>query len=163
MGGGAYDALYRASMDEEHLDRHLNNWMSDGDAYDLGLIDELGTLGHDGLIIAQNKEIPTLETCNRELRTLGLQLDVSNANLGANEEPTRKTYKTELKAAFPNLNERAIFNLFKSVPSCNCCGKPMTARDGKFGKFYFCENKCDGQKTVSDVYWKSLKRKLESI
>lgn len=39
-------------------------------------------------------------------------------------------------------------------PTCNCCDTPMTPRMGRFGKFYFCNNGCESQPTISDKAWK---------
>lgn len=42
-------------------------------------------------------------------------------------------------------------------PTCNVCKDEMHGRNGKFGKFYFCQNGCAGQSTVSDKYWQSVR------
>ena len=55
------------------------------------------------------------------------------------------------------LNQEAIKNLAKTNPTCNCCREEMMPREGKFGKFYYCMNNCEGQKCVSDKYWQSIK------
>ena len=39
-------------------------------------------------------------------------------------------------------------------PTCNCCDAPMTPRMGRFGKFYFCNNGCESQPTISDKAWR---------
>jgi hypothetical protein len=49
------------------------------------------------------------------------------------------------------------------VPYCNCCQKPMDAKIGKYGKFYFCKNQCKEQKTVSDSYWQKYKQEVAGI
>ena len=41
-------------------------------------------------------------------------------------------------------------------PVCNCCGTPMTPRMGRFGKFYFCNNGCEYQPTISDKAWRAI-------
>ena len=43
-----------------------------------------------------------------------------------------------------------------SPPTCNCCSTPMTPRIGRFGKFYFCNNGCESQPTISDKAWRSI-------
>lgn len=54
------------------------------------------------------------------------------------------------------LNDEAIANLHKEVPTCNVCGTAMTPRNGRYGKFYFCHKQCVGQSCVSDKYWQSV-------
>lgn len=39
-------------------------------------------------------------------------------------------------------------------PVCNSCNTPMTPRMGRFGKFYFCNNGCESQPTISDKAWR---------
>lgn len=56
------------------------------------------------------------------------------------------------------LNGKAIDNLKKDSPTCNFCEEGMASRIGKFGKFYYCTNHCEGQKTVSESYWLSIKK-----
>ena len=56
------------------------------------------------------------------------------------------------------LNGKAIDNISKKSPTCNICEEGMASRIGKYGKFYYCVNLCSGQKTVSDSYWKSIKK-----
>lgn len=56
------------------------------------------------------------------------------------------------------LNAEAVANLQKENPTCNICRQEMTARHGRYGKFYFCANQCAGQGTVSDTYWQKIKK-----
>ncbi len=62
---------------------------------------------------------------------------------------------------FPNLTWKAICNLFKDKPTCNICEKEMSHNVGPYGKFYFCPNRCSGQKPVSETYWLKMKSKIE--
>lgn len=55
------------------------------------------------------------------------------------------------------LSNSAKKNLDKEEPTCNTCRNPMQAREGKFGKFYFCP--CPEQTTVSDKYWQKTRIK----
>lgn len=61
------------------------------------------------------------------------------------------------------VNKEAVKRSSKENPTCNMCNTEMKSRIGQFGKFYFCSNKCDGQKTVSDSYWQEFKSKSASL
>lgn len=165
MGQHTLDALYRAEVEEEYLYDYLEGYISDNDAYDFGLIDESGSLCNSGMEIAQSLPIMTLDCCKQEIEKLTLQLDLFIAK-GANSkeelgsDKVCKKYSNRLRLAFPELNDAAIINLFKDNPTCNCCGNQMTEQHGKFGKFYFCVNKCTEQKNISESYWLKLKGEI---
>jgi len=61
------------------------------------------------------------------------------------------------------VNKEAVKRAARENPTCNICNTEMTAQNGRYGKFYFCYNKCDGQKTVSDAYWQDFKQKAKTI
>jgi len=50
----------------------------------------------------------------------------------------------------------------RTNPTCNICLKEMSAKNGRFGKFYFCSNQCPEQPTVSDKYWQDFKIKAKN-
>jgi len=61
------------------------------------------------------------------------------------------------------VNKEAVKRAARENPTCNVCNTEMTAQNGRYGKFYFCANKCEGQKTVSDAYWQDFKQKAKSL
>jgi len=61
------------------------------------------------------------------------------------------------------VNKEAVKRAARENPTCNVCNSEMTAQNGRYGKFYFCANKCEGQKTVSDTYWQDFKQKAKSL
>lgn len=63
-----------------------------------------------------------------------------------------------LKNSYVILTQRQTESLYKEMPTCNECEKEMKKTTGKYGDFYFCENKCKNQKTVSNKYWKEIKK-----
>lgn len=64
-----------------------------------------------------------------------------------------------LKNSYVILTEKQTSSLYKEIPTCNECEKEMKKATGKYGIFYFCEDKCKNQKTVSEKYWNEIKRK----
>lgn len=59
------------------------------------------------------------------------------------------------------VNEKGVrYAQTREKPTCNICEKEMLPKFGKFGKFYYCGNKCRGQPTVSDKYWQDFKLKV---
>lgn len=48
-------------------------------------------------------------------------------------------------------------------PTCNICLNEMSARNGRYGKFYYCLEQCEGQPTVSDTYWQQFKSKVKGF
>lgn len=62
-----------------------------------------------------------------------------------------------------SVTKRAVINARKREnPTCNICTQEMEAKNGMYGKFYFCKNRCEGQKTVSDEYWQKFKNRVNS-
>lgn len=93
-------------------------------------------------------------------------VDVANYNLMLREKYPNAykaldyVYRNTLKC-FIN-PEGSILKLPKHVnPTCNICNQEMDGRSGKFGKFYFCSRRCDGQGTVSDAYWQNFLKSTE--
>lgn len=59
------------------------------------------------------------------------------------------------------VNDKAVvYAQTRENPTCNICESEMKARTGRYGKFYFCANQCEGQSTVSDKYWQEFKLKV---
>lgn len=56
------------------------------------------------------------------------------------------------------LSEKQEEALYRANPTCNDCYTEMKEANGKFGKFYFCGNKCKHQKSISDKYWQAIRR-----
>lgn len=170
MGDMADYELLRCEGEEELLNDYLDGYYDDNEAYQLTLIDEKGRLDKEGSEIAQSKEIMTFEKCQEELRifTNNLSFIEPQHNCCKIQSEYLNNYKNTnykqiLRFHFPNLSDEAIFNLFKNSPICNCCREEMLIREGKFGKFYFCGNRCDSQGTISEKYWLKLKNKLKNI
>lgn len=132
------------AIETEHLaDDYANGAMSEQEAYEHGLIDESGYFTQD-MHFDSRVEVNDLESLNFKLaltsRELSLLTNISSSNQ-------------------PKLNAKAIANLSKPNPTCNICEEQMQPRLGKYGKFYFCNNYCEGQSTISDTYWQSIRRK----
>lgn len=172
MGDIADYELSRYEIEEELLNEYLEGYYNDNEAYELGLVDESGRLNEDGLKIAQNKDIMTFEKCQEELRTQTNSLDFieyhiccydDQSEIISNYKHKKTNYKQKLRFNFPELDDEALLNLFKDHPTCNCCREEMLIQKGKFGKFYFCGNKCESQGTISEVYWLKLKDRLKNI
>ena len=133
-------------IDEEcSRDDYASGHMDMHEAFDRGYIDSLGR-EQEGIQAAYDRQdIGTREQLDNSLLHASKDL-----KLGAYVQATTQRGNVALNAA-------AIANLSKPNPTCNFCGEQMLARDGRYGKFYFCAKRCEGQPTVSDTYWKSLK------
>ena len=148
MGEMADMALDACVVHEALLDEYVSGGMGLDEAYDHGIIDESGC-ERSGVQGAWDRcNVETLDDINDRLKLASLELDY------ATEVSTPPEKVTPVKG----LSANAIRNLSKPCPSCNCCGEMMEARSGRYGKFYFCTNACEGQKTVSDAYWQKVKR-----
>jgi len=145
MGEMADMALGYALETEEQAYDYLSGSMSLLDAYENGIIDELGYATQDMSHIADRHWDDITDTDNQLKHSLkDLEL-ASHSNVrGAQAK------KNAINAAAKN-------NLFKPRPTCNWCGEMMTPRNGKYGKFYFCD--CPEQGTVSDKYWQSVRKR----
>lgn len=145
MGDMADMFLEHVEQTEMLRDDYSCGNMSMEDAYDYGFLDETGceigmqdSYGRNG--------IPTLEYLQNQLKISELEL----SSIGNQQSIRPATVSI-------GLTKQALLNVRKNSPTCNVCLEEMQPQDGKFGKFYFCGNKCEGQKTVSDSYWQSLK------
>ncbi len=124
---------------ESQKDLYASGFMGMEDAFDLGFIDASGV--EHGLDRAYSDSvIGTREELDSGILTQGLLLQVADGNRVSGNNSAPSPYRLALK---------------KNGPTCNVCRLEMKARNGKFGKFYYC--KCPDQVTVSDRYWQSLK------
>jgi hypothetical protein len=76
----------------------------------------------------------------------------------------KDTFKSNIDTEGRVTNEEAV-KVAKTCdnPHCNICRKEMSSKIGRFGKFYFCSNKCKGQPTVSDTYWQKYKKSVKGL
>lgn len=146
MGDMADMFLDSCMQHEAEWDDYFNGHMSDEAAMDAGILDSTGTVTNSAQFerVINRNPIPTVDNLNQELKLATAQLG-STRSVSVSRD-IRQT-----------LNQAAIDNLSKPHPTCNWCGEQMDVRNGKFGKFYFCT--CPEQKTVSDKYWQSVRRK----
>jgi hypothetical protein len=141
MGEYAEYFLYDVAEEENLIENQYD--LSLEEAYDLGLTDHYGA----------TDRLPTsgsmsLESITQELELCTAQFD----NLCS--KTNGYSYDTTFTVV---LNKSAVENLKKASPTCNVCSKLMKSRTGKYGKFYYCS--CEGQPTVSDSYWQSVRIK----
>lgn len=133
MGDMADFALEECAIFESLADDYVSGNMSLHEAYDHGFIDEHG-VENPGLAGAHARSfIPTEEALNN-----ALSHSLKDLQLASSHSPTVVKQK-------------------KEFPTCNCCKTSMSPRQGKYGKFYFCPNHCEGQKCVSDKYWQTVR------
>jgi len=127
--------------DMEYLrDEYVSGNMNIADAYEMGFVDSFG-IEQEGMQDSWDRNgVPSLDYIDS-------QIDAQLALI----ESYQSEYNNEA-----SLNAKAIENLYNEYPTCNICENIMKARNGKFGKFYFCN--CEGQKSVSDEYWQTIKR-----
>jgi hypothetical protein len=148
-------ADYARESDEEaehQMDRYVNGCMDNEEAYDRGILDERG-IEQEGVQEAWDRSlIGTLEELNSAIEFQVMNMQISSHPSEGFTEGTLTQH----------LNKKAIDNLTKERPTCNICEEMMSEQTGKYGKFYYCNNYCDGQKTVSDKYWQSVKTNGES-
>ena len=147
MGQHAEDAISDVISEEFARDKYVSGYTSMQEAYDCGFIDEVGT-EQGGIQEAWDRSIiPTIENLNTEIKDATKDFIIASA---MNVEGT-VTGRTKLIS-------KAVKNLSNKVPTCNKCDQLMKTREGQYGKFYFCDNRCAGQGTVSDKYWQSIRR-----
>ena len=144
MGTHANDAINMAIDHEAEWDNYFAGNMSDYEAYEAGILDEGGYTDGEQLqrVIARNP-IGTPEELDNQLHHATKDLGAPSVN---GSSPTSS-----------GLNAEAVKNLQYDRPTCNICRKSMTPRNGQYGKFYFCS--CEGQGTVSDKYWQSIRKR----
>lgn len=63
-----------------------------------------------------------------------------------------------LKDKYVILTEKQKEALYKECPTCNFCETEMKDKSGAYGIFYYCEQRCKGQKTISKEYWDKTRR-----
>lgn len=145
MGMHADDYTNMCIDHEAEWDDYFSGNMSLEDAYDKGIMNAQGYADAAQLDrVIERNNIGTFDQLNADLKDALKDLNLSNQ--------THNSYGC-MKSA---LNQQAIKNLSKPHPTCNYCGEQMKARNGKYGKFYYCH--CPEQCTVSDKYWQSIRR-----
>lgn len=142
MGDMSLMAQIEAIDEEGRCDEFVAGHMSQEDAYDYGLLDENGAETAGIQAAWERSAIPTEDN---------LHLELSAAEMGIILNNRMEAAKSS------GLNKKALQNLLKESPTCNICDNSMEPRVGVFGKFYFCGGGCEGQRTVSDKYWQSVK------
>lgn len=153
MGEFADYAVDEAMEEEYQRDIFANSGMDSEEAFERGYLGPAGDMTAFADFSPDRVEIDTYESLSRDLENLELQLIGSYG-----KQVSSYTMATELKDMYPNLNNKAILNLFKEAPTCNSCENTMKERNGMYGSFYYCPNLCSDQKTVSKKYWDSIKK-----
>ena len=145
MGDMADYFLEQVIEEESQRDNYVSGFMCMEDAYERGYIDETGSETRGMQEAWDRAGIGDRESIDRDLM-------IAEADLN------RASYQYHTPAApRAQLNQAAIRNLRNDRPTCNVCRNLMQPREGRFGKFYFCS--CPDQKTVSDSYWQSVRKK----
>jgi hypothetical protein len=144
MGDMAEMALDRAFTEEYQLDEYVQGNYSMEEAFEHGFLDASG-MEQEGVQAGWDRATIGPDEIENELKHAIKDFDLATQQLSATYAPKKV------------LNTEAVANLNKDCPTCNCCRESMTPRKGKFGKFYFCDNACKDQSTVSDKYWQSVK------
>lgn len=149
MGQHADDFLDMVCDHEAFCDEYVSGLVSMEDAFEAGILDSTGCEVPELQAAYDRAYIPTVENIEVELERA-----VSNLERGwqrsaqtHTQQPTRAQVIAQARQA----------NLAKERPTCNCCGELMQPRNGRYGKFYFCQ--CPEQVTVSDKYWQSVRIK----
>jgi hypothetical protein len=146
MGQHADDARHMAIDEEGHRDDYVAGHMSLDEAFERDFIRSDGSES-EGITAAWDRaELLNYEGTCAALKDAEKDLEIATLR-SQSAQPS----------GHPFLNQAAVVNLQKSVPTCNTCSNPMTPRNGKFGKFYFCP--CPDQVTVSDAYWQQVRHK----
>lgn len=179
MGQHAQDFLDMCIDHEAFCDDYVSGNVSLQDAYDNGLLDEVGRELDPSLASAWERSyIPTKEAVENELSHAMKDFELAHysqykedlylkSKLQEAYEPETLSEEDLIEQGYTKLrdntwlNKEASNNLYKEFPTCNCCRQSMFPQEGKFGKFYYCKNKCEGQKTVSDKYWQTVRIKLK--
>lgn len=144
MGDMADMALDDVFIMEGLRDEYVEGNVSLQEAYEHGFVDQMG-VEQEGIQEAFDRaSIGSIDSLNNELSHTIKDFELLN------KSPIQKSVR---------LNKQAIANLEKENPTCNICANEMSPRSGRYGKFYFCPNYCEGQSTVSDNYWQTIKAK----
>ena len=110
-------------------DEYVDGNMSQQDAYNMGFVNELG----------YEEENMQMAFDRSNMQTKGdLSNDLNN---------TIKDFEVL------NLRNSASVSIKSKFPKCKICKETMLPRQGKYGKFYYCKNQCEGKKCVNDKYW----------
>lgn len=175
MGQHAQDLLDMCIDHESFCDDYVAGRVGIYEAYEAGIVNELGQECDLSVEAAWDRSyIPTKEAVENELAHAVKDFELahcleSKTGLNVkNDLPDRidsDTLSEEelIDLGYTKLNSKTWLNkedsnnLYKEFPTCNCCRQSMLPQEGKFGKFYYCKNKCEGQKTVSDKYWQSVR------
>lgn len=167
MGQHADDFVNMCIDHEDFCHGYLDGRVGVQEAFDAGIIDYAGGVADPALAKAiEDSYIPTVENLENALSHAEKDLAIATMKDCHEEElPPLQDFLDEhgiVTIETPKgkfyLNKEASESLYNEVPMCNFCREYMLPQEGKFGKFYFCGNKCKGQKTVSDKYWQSVKR-----
>lgn len=139
MGEMADMALDDTAVFESLVDDYVSGDMSMHEAFEHGILNVDGT------------ELPHVQAAYDRAP---ISLEYVQKNLVLVE---RGFTVGELRSIISS-QARSLAATVKLHPTCNYCGGEMSPRMGKFGKFYYCSNRCPGQKAVSDAYWQSVRR-----
>lgn len=150
-------------------EEYISGDMSMEEAYDNGFIDEQGVETSGMQSIWDNSVIYTADNIGMHLDNTLNEFDLAahrhkiESTMGVpshllGERESSSTAEIEARISLTN---KAVFNLTQDSPTCNICSNEMITQEGKFGKFYFC--KCEGQPTVSDKYWQSVRIKGDNL
>lgn len=100
-------------------------------------------------------EIASIE-CSMADALYADSMDVHDAyDIGLIDEHCKGVYPVYEYSAFDSPRLHTAFERVNELegrpsgPTCNKCSTLMPSRMGKFGRFYYCKNRCDGQKAVS--------------
>jgi len=158
MGQHADDAVFMCIEHSSVCDEYVSGNMSLYEAYEYGLIDSTGCEVDEELDRAWDRgEIPTTDNLNNQLSHALKDLTIATSVYTTNDVDLGEVV-IDCWGQENTINKKAVENLYKDTPTCNICAEDMQPQEGKFGKFYYCGNRCKGQKTVSDTYWQSVKK-----
>ena len=141
MGDMADMFLSQVCEYESMRDDYVSGGMSLQDAYGNRFIDEMGCEPISMQEAWDRASIGSSNSLDNELEVGTAKFDLASSIQ---------------KEVLPSFNKSAKNNLYKQCPTCNHCQEEMSTQFGKFGKFYYCGNRCKGQSTVSDKYWQSV-------
>ena len=163
MGQHAQDFLDICIDHEAFCDEYVAGRVGIHEAYEAGILNELGQECDPSVEAAWDRNyIPTREAVENELSHAIKDFELANRSK-KEYEPETLSEEDLIEQGYIKikentwLNKRASDNLRKERPTCNYCGESMLPQEGKFGKFYYCGNQCEGQKTVSDKYWQKVR------
>ena len=168
MGQHADDFVNMCIDHEAFCHDYLDGNISCEEAFEAGIIDSMGSISDPALAKAiEDSYIPTVENLQNALSHAEKDLTISTMTTEEEGLPPLQEFLDEhgietietSKGKF-YLNKEASESLYNDCPTCNICREEMHPQDGKFGKFYYCNNRCEGQGTVSDKYWQKIRKKM---